>query len=169
MKRFIEYIVYHVFYAFSVEVDRGRLETSRFKKCCANCVLLYFPSTEFKSAFNVYTDTVEELPGYPVQNSPSGSFLFWGGPVGRGGIVYDIVWRRCPRRTPGWCCVHLCARILSSSLTSVSIFSVCCYSIVSISMDLAHVCTHRTRIHCRITRPLEEFLLVSFTSPAWKS
>ena len=30
--------------------------------------------------------------------------------------------------------VHLYARILSSSLTSVSIFSVCCYSIVSISM-----------------------------------
>ncbi len=48
----------------------------------------------------MYTDTVEELPGYPVQNSPSGGFLFWGGPVGRGGIVYDIVWRRCPRRTP---------------------------------------------------------------------
>ncbi len=35
----------------AVEVDTGRLETSRFKKCCANCVLLYFPSTEFKSAF----------------------------------------------------------------------------------------------------------------------
>jgi hypothetical protein len=39
----------------------------------------------------MYTDTVEELPGYPVQNSPAGSFLFGGGPVGRGGIVYDIV------------------------------------------------------------------------------
>jgi hypothetical protein len=38
----------------AVEVDTGRLETSRFKKCYANCVLLYFPSTEFKSAFNVY-------------------------------------------------------------------------------------------------------------------
>ncbi len=38
----------------AVEVDRGRLETSRFKKCYANCVLLYFPSTEIKSAFNVY-------------------------------------------------------------------------------------------------------------------
>jgi hypothetical protein len=24
----------------------------------------------------MYTDTVEELPGYPVQNSLSGSFLF---------------------------------------------------------------------------------------------
>ncbi len=24
----------------------------------------------------MYTDTVEELPGYPVQNCPSGSFLF---------------------------------------------------------------------------------------------
>jgi hypothetical protein len=38
----------------AVEVDTDRLETSQFKKCCANCVLLYFPSTEFKSAFNVY-------------------------------------------------------------------------------------------------------------------
>jgi hypothetical protein len=38
----------------AVEVDTGRLETSRFKKCCANCVLLYCPNTEFKSAFNVY-------------------------------------------------------------------------------------------------------------------
>ena len=38
----------------AVEVDTGRLETSRFKKCYANCVLLYFPRTEIKSAFNVY-------------------------------------------------------------------------------------------------------------------
>jgi hypothetical protein len=38
----------------AVEVDTGRLETIRFKKCYANCVLLYFPSTEIKSAFNVH-------------------------------------------------------------------------------------------------------------------
>ncbi len=38
----------------AVEVDTGRLETSRLKKCYANCVLLYFPSTEIKSAFNIY-------------------------------------------------------------------------------------------------------------------
>ncbi len=43
--------------------------------------------------------------------------------------------RDAPEGHPGWCCVHLYACILSSSLTSVSIFSVCCYSIVSISMD----------------------------------
>ncbi len=42
----------------AVEVDTGRLETSRFKKCYANCVLLYFPSTEIKSAFN----TGRQLP-----------------------------------------------------------------------------------------------------------
>jgi hypothetical protein len=35
---------------------------------------------------------------------------------------------------PGQSCVHLFARILSMSFSSVSIFSVCCYSIVSISM-----------------------------------
>ncbi len=34
----------------------------------------------------------------------------------------------------GQCCVHLYARILSTSFTSVSIFSVCWYSSVSISM-----------------------------------
>ncbi len=39
-----------------------------------------------------------------------------------------------PEGDPGQSCVHLFARILSSSLTSVSIFSVCCYSIVSISV-----------------------------------
>jgi hypothetical protein len=39
-----------------------------------------------------------------------------------------------PEGDPGQSCVHLYARILSSSLTSVSIFSVSCYSIVSISM-----------------------------------
>jgi hypothetical protein len=38
---------------------------------------------------------------------------------------------------PGQSCVHLFARILSTSFTSVSIFSVWCYSNVSISM----VCT----------------------------
>jgi hypothetical protein len=39
-----------------------------------------------------------------------------------------------PEGDPGQSCVHLYARILSSSLTSVSVFSVSCYSIVSISM-----------------------------------
>jgi hypothetical protein len=41
-----------------------------------------------------------------------------------------------PEGDPGQSCVHLFARILSTSFSSVSIFSVCCYSIVSISMDL---------------------------------
>jgi hypothetical protein len=38
----------------AVEVDTAGLETSRFKKFWANYVLLCYPSTEFKSAFNVY-------------------------------------------------------------------------------------------------------------------
>ena len=41
-----------------------------------------------------------------------------------------------PEGDPGQSCVHLFARILSTSFSSVSIFSVCCYSIVSISMDV---------------------------------
>ncbi len=39
-----------------------------------------------------------------------------------------------PEGDSGQSCVHLYARILSMSFSSVSIFSVCCYSIVSISM-----------------------------------
>jgi hypothetical protein len=39
-----------------------------------------------------------------------------------------------PEGDPGQSCVHLFARILSTSFSSVSIFSVCWYSIVSISM-----------------------------------
>jgi hypothetical protein len=35
---------------------------------------------------------------------------------------------------PGQSYIHLFARILSTSFTSVSIFSVCCYSSVSISV-----------------------------------
>jgi hypothetical protein len=36
------------------------------------------------------SDAVKELPGYPVQNSPSGNYSL-GGAVGRVEIVYDIV------------------------------------------------------------------------------
>jgi hypothetical protein len=43
-----------------------------------------------------------------------------------------------PEGDPGQSCVHLFARILSTSFSSVSIFSVCCYSIVSISMTKTH-------------------------------
>jgi hypothetical protein len=39
-----------------------------------------------------------------------------------------------PEGDPDQSCVHLFDRILSTSFTSVSIFSVCCYSSVSISM-----------------------------------
>ncbi len=38
----------------AVKVDTARLNTSRFKNSCEKCVLLNYPSTEFKSAFNVY-------------------------------------------------------------------------------------------------------------------
>jgi hypothetical protein len=38
----------------SVKVDTARLEADQFKKCCMICVLLYYPSTEFQSTFNVY-------------------------------------------------------------------------------------------------------------------
>ncbi len=71
----------------------------------------------------MYTDTVEELPGYPLQNSSSGSFLFWGGSVGRGGLVYDIGRRGCPRRTPWTTCVHLYAFVFHRRLSPQFQFS----------------------------------------------
>ncbi len=92
----------------SVKVDTARLEAGQLKKCCMECALLYYPVLNSRVLL-MYTDTVKELPGYPVQNSPSWSFLFWGGSVGRGGLVYDIVRRGCPRRTPWTTCVHLYA------------------------------------------------------------
>jgi hypothetical protein len=71
----------------------------------------------------MYTDTVEELPGYPVQNSPSVSFLFLGGSVGRDELVYDIVRRGCPRRTPWTTCVHLYAFVFYRHLSPQFQFS----------------------------------------------
>jgi hypothetical protein len=59
----------------AVEVDTARLETSRFKKCCENCVLLYLPIVLNSRVLLMYTDTVKEMPGYPVQNCLSGIFL----------------------------------------------------------------------------------------------
>ncbi len=38
----------------SVKVDTARLEAGQFKKCCMECVLQYYPTTEFQSTFNVY-------------------------------------------------------------------------------------------------------------------
>ncbi len=116
----------------AVEVDTGRLETSRFKKCCANCVLFYFPSTEFKSAFNVYWH------GGGAAGLSCTELSIWEFPVLRGvcwqGWISIWIERRgCPRRTPCNLRTPVCFRILSSSFTSVSIFSLSCYSIVSIS------------------------------------
>ncbi len=118
----------------AVEVDTGRLETSRFKKCCANCVLLYFPSTEFKSAFNVYWH------GGGAAGLSGTELSIWEFPFLRG-----VCWQGWTRI---WYCekgmpqkdtldnlrTPVCFRILSSSFTSVSVFSVSCYSILSISV-----------------------------------
>ncbi len=116
-----------------VEVDTARLETYWFKNGFAKCVLLYYPSSEFESTFNAYWNCVGaaglSCTELSIWEFP---FLRGGGAVGSGGKVYDIVWMGCPRRKPWKCCF----RILSTSFTSVSIFSVCCYSSVSISVDI---------------------------------
>ncbi len=65
----------------------------------------------------------------------------------------------------GQCCVQLYARILSMSFSSVSIFSVCCYSIVSISMVTTYtsparrpesVPTGGASVHCTLTAIYQE-------------
>ncbi len=73
------------------------------------------------------------MPGYPVHSVHLGVSFFEGG-CRQGGIVYcmciyDTVWMGCPRRTPLTILLTpSCFRILSTYLTSVSIFSVCCFS-----------------------------------------
>ncbi len=105
------------------------------KMLCKLCI--YYSTTLVLNSrvLLMYTDTVKELPGYPVQNCPCGSFLFWGGSFGRGTNCMCYCLNGMPQketlenvRTP------VCFHILSSSPNSVSIFSVCCYSIVSISV-----------------------------------
>ena len=89
-----------IFNRVSVKVDTARLEAGQFKKCCMECVLLYYPSTEFQSTFNVYWH------GEGAAGLSSKELSIWEFPSLRGGswksgsIVYDIVWRRCSRRTP---------------------------------------------------------------------
>ncbi len=88
--------------------------------------LHYYPITEFKCAFNVYTDTMKELPGYPLQNSPSGSFLSWGGPVGRGGG--DSIWY-CVNGMPQ-----------KDTLDSAAYTSVCSYPIDVFHLSFNFLC-----------------------------
>jgi hypothetical protein len=127
----------------SVKVDTARLEAGQFKNCCMECVLLYYPSTEFKSAFNVYWHS-EGAAGLSCTE-----LSIWEFPFLRG-----VCWQGC---TSIWYCekgmpqkdtldnlrTPVCFRIPSTSFTSVSIFSVWCYSSVSISMLWPH-CTHST-------------------------
>jgi hypothetical protein len=66
-----------------------------------------------------------------------------------------------PEGDPGKSCVHLFARILLTSFTSVSVFSVCCYSSVSISMVLYHLVFPPVNFFPRrLSGPLGIFLLV---------
>jgi hypothetical protein len=93
------------------------------------------------------SDTVKELPGYPVQNSPSENYS-WGGAVGRLEIVYDIVWMGCLRRTlrAAYTCMLVSCRRLSPqfqcSLSAVSLHAVS-ISMVPHSCKLRYkYCTH---------------------------
>ncbi len=54
------------------------------KMLCKLCINLYITQVLNSRVLLMYSDTVKELTGYPVQKCPSGSFLSWGGPAGRG-------------------------------------------------------------------------------------
>ncbi len=91
-----------------MEVDTARLTTCRFKNGFAKCVLLYCPSSEFESTF------MENWQGEGAAGLSCTKLSIWEIPFLRGGcrqwgIVYDIVWMGCPRRTPWKCYVHLYA------------------------------------------------------------
>ncbi len=117
-----------------VEVDTARLTTCRFKNGFAKCALLYCPNSEFESTFNVYWH------GEGAAGVSCTELSIWEFPFLRGGCRQwgNSIWywvNGTPQkdalenvRTP------VCFRILSSSLTSVSMFSVWCYSSVSISV-----------------------------------
>ncbi len=48
-------------------MDTARLETSRFKKCCENCITVPGTTLVLNSrVLLMYADTVRDLPGYPV-------------------------------------------------------------------------------------------------------
>ncbi len=117
----------------AVEVDTARLETSRFKKCCENCVLHYYP-TEFKSAFNVYWHG-EGAAWLSCTELSIWEFPFLRGDCRQGGnSIWYCVNGLPQKETLDKLCTPVCFCIRSLSLSSVSIFSVFCYSIVSISV-----------------------------------
>ncbi len=89
----------------------------------------------------MYTDTVKELPGYPVQNSPSWSFLLWGGALGSDGVVYDIVWRRCPRRTP-WMMLRTPVCSYPIIVTHLGFNFLCLLLVYSIYLNGSNECGH---------------------------
>ncbi len=91
-------------WCFSVS-GQARHKTRQFKKGFVECVLPYYPSTEFESTFNVYWIGV----GASIQNCPSRSFLFERGfRLGANNVWYCV--NGIPhRRTPGQCYIHMYA------------------------------------------------------------
>ncbi len=132
-----------------VEVDTARLETCWFKNGFAKCVLLYFPSIEFESTFNAYWNGVGAA-GLSCTELSILEFPFLregGGAVGSGGIVYDIVWMGCPRRTPWKCCVHLYAFVSYRRLSPQFQFSLSAVTLVYLSR-CSHPPHHRPILRC---------------------
>ncbi len=137
----------------AVEVDRGDSKHAGSKNVVQT---VHYPTSLVLNSrvLLMYTDTVEELPGYPVQNSPSGSFLFWGGSVGRGGLVYDIVRMGWPRRTPCGQPAYTCMLSYSIVVFHLSFNFLCLLLLHSI-----YLCGNRTTISgIRVSKKFPTFL-----------
>ncbi len=118
----------------AVKVDTARLNTSRCKKCCEKCVLLYYPSTKFKSAFDAYWHG-EGAAMLSCTELSIWEFPFLRGACWQGGNSIWYCMNGMPQKyTLDNIPYTTMLSILLSSLTSVSIFSVWCYSTVSISV-----------------------------------
>ncbi len=121
----------------SVKVDTAQLGRDRFKKYCVKCVFLYYSSNEFESTFNVYWHR-ERTAGLSCTELSFWEFPFLKGAGRRGRIVYDIVNGMPQKETLDSAAFTCMLRILSTSLTWVLIFSVWCYSSVSISVVIIY-------------------------------
>ncbi len=117
------------------------------------------------------SNTVKELRGYPVQNSPSGNY-FWGGPVGRGGKGYDIVWRRCPRRTP-WMMLRTPVCSYPIIVSHLGFNFLCLLLLYSIYLNVynsgnqlhSHTCTEYSNTPMSISPPFPPASISLYTVP----
>ncbi len=76
---------------------------------------------------------MKELPGYPVQNSPSGSLLSWGGGLSTGGNSICYCVNGMPQKDTLDSAAYTCMLVSYRRLSPLFQFSVWCYSCIYLS------------------------------------